>query len=299
MVSLRAKLFLRIMRLMSMKKEGTLNVEENRKNLEKRVFLFRKPRNVRVEQILIEGIYCEWLLPPKSDKDCVIVYLHGGSYNAGSPNTHRGIAARIGKNSEIPVLSLDYSLAPENPFPAALEDVITVFKWLIEQRKIKPSKIIIAGDSAGGGLTLATLIKLRDENISLPAAAVCLSPWTDLALTGDSIETKAKAEIMITKNELQQSVKLYFGDTDSKNPLVSPLYADLKGLPPLLIQTGTEEIALDDTIRFVEKAKEAGVDVTSDIWSGMWHVFQIYGNLMPESKKAIEKIGKFIQEKLI
>jgi acetyl esterase/lipase len=283
------------MKLMSMKDEGPINVEQNRKDLEKRVFLFRKPRKVEVEQVSIGGIPCEWLFPPLCDKNCVIIYLHGGSYNAGSPNTHRGLAARIGMASKVPVLSIDYSLAPENPFPAALEDVISVYSWLLEQ-KVKSDKIIIAGDSAGGGLTLATLIKLRNENIALPAAAVCLSPWTDLALTGDSIETKAEVEVMITKTELQQSAKLYLGDTDSKNPLASPIYADLKRLPPLLIQTGTEEIALDDTIRFVEKAKEAGVDVTSDIWSGMWHVFQIFGNLMPESKKAIEKIGKFVQE---
>ena len=297
MVSLRARIFLGIMRLMSMKDEGLLNVEQNRENLEKRVFLFRKPKNVEVEQISIRGIPCEWLIPPLSDKDCVIIYLHGGSYIAGSPNSHRSIAARIGKASKIPVLFIDYSLAPENPFPAALEDVIKVYTWLLEQNK-KSNKIIIAGDSAGGGLTLATLIKLRDENMVLPAAAVCLSPWTDLALTGDSVKTKAKEEVMVTKSELQQSVKLYLKEADSKNPLASPLYADLKGLPPLLLQTGTKEIILDDTTRFAKKAIEADVDVTADIWPGMWHVFQIFGNLMPESKKAIEKIGEFIQKRL-
>ncbi|NPD87342.1 MAG: alpha/beta hydrolase [Asgard group archaeon] len=295
MVSLRARLFIIIMRLMSMKDEGILNVEENRKNLENRVFLFRKPKNVKVEQVSIEGISGEWLFPPKSYKDCAIIYLHGGSYNAGSLNTHRGIAARIGKTSEIPVLCLDYSLAPENPFPAGLEDVITAYKWLIDQKGIKSNKIIIAGDSAGGGLALATLIKLREETISLPAAAVCLSPWTDLALTGDSVETKTKEEIMATKIELQQSAEIYLKGTDSKNPLASPLYADLEGLPPLLLQTGTEEIILDDTTRFAEKAIKAKVDVTADIWPGMWHVFQIFGNLMPESKKAIKKIGEFIR----
>ncbi|MHA2357974.1 MAG: alpha/beta hydrolase, partial [Candidatus Heimdallarchaeaceae archaeon] len=206
---------------------------------------------------------------------------------------------RIGKTSEIPVLCLDYNLAPENPFPTALEDVTTVYKWLIDHKEIKHNKIVIAGDSAGGGLALATLIKLRDENIALPAAAVCLSPWTDLALTGDSTVTKTKEEIMVTKYELHQSAEIYLKGEDSKNPLASPLYADLEGLPPLLLQTGTKELILDDTIRFTEKALKAGVDVTSDIWTGMWHVFQIYGNLMPESKKAIKKIGKFIQEKLL
>ena len=298
MVILRARIFLKIMKLMKMKDYGPIDVEKKRKNLESRVFLFRKPRDVRVEQVLIEGVSCEWLFPPNSNKNCVIIYLHGGAYTAGSPNTHRGIAARIGKTSEIPVLFIDYSLAPENPFPAALEDVIAVYKWLIEQRKFKPNKIIIAGDSAGGGLSLSTLIKLRDDNIPLPAAAVCLSPWTDLAITGDSIETKTEEEVMLTKKELQQAADIYLKDTDNKNPLASPLYADLKGLPPILLQTGTKEIILDDTIRFAEKAKKAGVEVISDIWPGMWHVFQIYGNLMPESKRALKEIGKFIKESL-
>ena len=238
------------------------------------------------------------MYPSKSDKECVIIYLHGGAYNAGSLKTHRGIAAHIGLVSESPVLFLDYKLAPEYPFPAALEDVFLVYNWLLEQEGIKSSKIIIAGDSAGGGLTLATLIKLRDSNKPLPAAAVCLSPWTDLALTGESIETKANEEIMITKNDLQYAAKIYLRDIDTKNPLASPLYADLEGLPPILLQTGTEEIILDDTLRFAEKAKNAGVDVTTDIWAGLWHVFQIFGNLMPESKKALKKIGGFIREKL-
>ena len=283
---------------MSMKKEGILDVEKGRKNLERRVFLFRKPLNVEVIQAEIEGISIEWLIPPKSNQDCVIIYLHGGAYYCGSFKTHRGIAARIGKVSEVPVLFPDYSLAPEKPFPAALEDVITVYEWLIKEKGINPDKIVIAGDSAGGGLTLAVLIKLRDDKKDLPAAAVCLSPCTDLALTGDSVKTKEKEELMLTETEIKQAAKLYLKNNDNKNPLASPLYADMKGLPPIMLQTGTEEILLDDTTRFVEKAMKAGVEVTSDIWSGMWHVFQIYGNLMPESKKAIEKIGEFIQEKL-
>jgi acetyl esterase/lipase len=281
-----------------MKYDGPIDVERKRKNLESRVFLFRKPRNVSVEEISIEGISCEWLFPPSYNKDWVVIYLHGGAYIAGSPNTHRGLAARIGKTSESPVLFIDYSRAPENPFPAALDDVVKVYSWLIKQKEVNPKKIVITGDSAGGGLTLSTLIKLREDGMSLPAAAVCLSPWTDLAITGESVEKKAKEEIMLTRNELIQSAKIYLGDTDCKNPLASPLYADLKGLPPILLQTGSKEIILDDTTRFAKKAKEEGVEVISDIWPGLWHVFQIYGNLMPESKKALEKIGRFIREKL-
>jgi len=296
MVSFRAKFFMKIMKLMSLKEEGVLDIEKQRKELENNVFLFKKPRKMKVRSLEINGISAEWLYQKDQIEDRAILYLHGGSYNAGSLNTHRSLAARIGKVSSSPVLSIDYRLAPENPFPAALEDAVSAYIWLIEYKNIKPSKIAIAGDSAGGGLTFATLLKLRDEEKTLPACAISLSPWTDLALTGDSIKTKADVDIMLTENEGEQSAELYLKDIDRKHPLASPLYADLKGLPPLLIQTGTAEIILDDSTRFAEKAEKSDVKVTLDLWSDMPHVFQIFGNLMPESKKALEKIGDFIKE---
>ncbi len=293
MVSLCAKFFVGIMRLMKMKNHGTLDVEKARKDLEGQVFLFKTPRNVKVEPISIEGILAEWLLPKGCNIDRVIIYLHGGSYHAGSLRTHRGLAARIGINSNSSVLSVDYSLAPENPFPAAIKDVVTVYKWLLEAQGFAPKKIIISGDSAGGGLTLASLLKLREENLSLPAAGICLSPVTDFAITGESIKTKAKEEIMLTENEIKQSVEIYAKGQSVKHPLISPLYADLPGLPPLLIQTGTAEILLDDSTRFAQKAIEQGVTVDLDLWDNMFHVFQIFGKLIPESKKALKKIGDF------
>ncbi|MHA1482582.1 MAG: alpha/beta hydrolase [Candidatus Heimdallarchaeaceae archaeon] len=293
MVSLCAKFFVGIMRLMKMKNHGPLDVEKARKDLEGQVFLFKTPRNVKVEPISIEGIPAEWLLPKGCHIDRVIIYLHGGSYHAGSLRTHRGLAARIGINSNSSVLSVDYSLAPENPFPAAIEDVVTVYKWLFEAQGFDPKKIIISGDSAGGGLTLASLLKLREENLSLPAAGICLSPVTDFAITGESMKTKAKEEIMLTENEIKQSVEIYAKGQSVKHPLVSPLYADLSGLPPLLIQTGTSEILLDDSTLFAQKAVEQGVTVDLDLWDNMFHVFQIFGNLIPESKKALKKIGEF------
>ena len=171
--------------------------------------------------------------------------------------------------------------------------MVTVYKWLLEAQGFAPKKIIISGDSAGGGLTLASLLKLREENLSLPATGICLSPVTDFAITGESIKTKAKEEIMLTENEIKQSVEIYAKGQSVKHPLISPLYADLPGLPPLLIQTGTAEILLDDSTRFAQKAIEQGVTVDLDLWDNMFHVFQIFGKLIPESKKALKKIGDF------
>lgn len=296
MASLRTKFFIQIVKMLSLKNEGKMIVEEKRKNLEKNVFLFHKPLKTQIETLNVNHISAEWLSRKKQPQDRVIIYLHGGYYLSGSVKTHRSIAARIGKHSNSPVLLLNYRLAPEHKFPASLDDSVSAYDWVLEHKKIKPNKIVIAGDSAGGGLTLATLIKLRDQKKVPPAGGVCLSPWIDLALTGDSWKTKAEEDIMITKNEAIQGAEYYLGDVDRKNPLASPLYANLEGLPPLLIQIGTSEVLLDDSTRFAEKAKKSGVKVDLELWPGMFHVFQIFGYLMPESKKALKKIGEFIKE---
>jgi acetyl esterase/lipase len=296
MVSLRAKFFIGIMKHMSFKNEGKMIIEQKRKKLEENVFLFHVPRKTIVEELTIAGIQAEWLSRKNQPNDRLIIYLHGGYYVSGSPRTHRSLAARIGKISNSPVLLLDYRLAPENKFPAALEDVTNTYSWVLEHKNISANKIVIAGDSAGGGLTLASLIKLRDEGGDLPAGGVCISPWTDLGMTGESVKTNADIDIMITENEGHQAAEFYLGDLDRKTPLASPLYAELENLPPLLIQTGTHEVILDDSVRFVEKAKKSGVNVKLDLWPGMFHVFQIFAPLIPESKKALRKIGNFIEE---
>ena len=195
------------------------------------------------------------------------------------------------------MLILGYRLAPEHPFPAALEDSVRAYEWLINSEGYNPKKLIIAGDSAGGGLTIATLVKLRDQGVSLPAAAVCLSPWTDLAATGESIKTKLHEDPFISPDELIFDARLYLGKTDPKNPYASPLYANFKGLPPLCIQVGSAEIILDDSTRLAKRAKEAGVEEQLDIWEDMIHVFQAFAVLAPESIEGINKIGEFINKK--
>ncbi|MHA1198946.1 MAG: alpha/beta hydrolase [Candidatus Heimdallarchaeaceae archaeon] len=281
---------------MSLKNEGKMDVEKKRKKLRDDVFLFKKPRKTIIETLDINGLPAEWLSRKNQPNDRAILYLHGGYYISGSPDTHRSLAARICKVSNSPVLSIDYRLAPENEFPASLEDSISAYSWILNHKKISPQNVVIAGDSAGGGLTLSTLIKLRDEKIALPAGGVCLSPWTDLALTGESVKTNAEIDIMITENEALQAAEYYLKDGDRKDPLASPLYANLEGLPPLFIQTGTAEVLLDDSTRFAEKAEKSGVNVELDLWEDMFHAFQIFGILLPESKKALEKIGIFIKK---
>ncbi len=271
-------------------------VEDIRQGLEMLGAISIIPRGLKRHKEEIGSMKALWLTIPEITESKAILYLHGGGYVAGSIKTHRELVGRIALASQAPALLIDYRLAPENPFPAALEDAVAAYQWLQTNKKIPPEKIIIAGDSAGGGLTVATLVKLRDDHQPLPAAAVLLSPWTDLARTGDSIGSKAELDPFIDAPGLKQMVDWYIGGEDEKNPLISPLYADLNGLPPLLIHVGTFEILLDDSIRLAENAKTAGVNTKLEIWEDCIHVFQAFASMCPEGGDAIEKIGNFIQK---
>jgi acetyl esterase/lipase len=253
-------------------------------------------KDTKLEKIDVDGIPAAWVSTPEVVKDKAILYLHGGGYIEGSITSHKDLAQRISRAAKAKVLVLDYRLAPEHPFPAALEDSTRAYSWLVDTEGYLPQNIVIAGDSAGGGLTVATLVKLRDEGIVLPAAAVCLSPWTDLALTGDSMKEKVHEDPFVTPNDTMFSAMMYLGKTDPKNPYASPLYANLKDLPPLCIQVGTAEVLLDDATRLATRAKKAGVEVQLDIWEDMIHVFQAFAVLAPEGQEGIEKIGEFIKK---
>jgi monoterpene epsilon-lactone hydrolase len=256
------------------------------------------PKDAKCEPLNAAGIPAEWISVPESKSSKIVLYFHGGGYIAGSIDSHRDLCIRIARASKTRVLLIDYRLAPEHLFPAALEDAIKVYQWLISSKGINSKKIIIAGESAGGGLTIATLIKLKNENINLPKAAICLSPFMDLAVTGDSVKTKAEIDPMVTKEDLEFCAKQYLGDQDRKNPFASPLYADLQDLPPLLIQVGSSEVLLDDSLRFVDRAKNAGAEVSLEVWDEMIHMFQLYAYVVPEGQEAINKIGEFIQKSL-
>ena len=276
--------------------ETKKRVTDQRETLEHMANMIKLPEDVEVNKVTIEGIDATWLKTPRSNDNHVVLYLHGGGYVTGSFNSHKDLVYRLSKESKCRIITIEYGLAPEHPYPKGLNDVVTIYKWLISEGKIKPNKLIIAGDSAGGGLTLVTLLKLRDLGISLPSAGVCLSPWTDLTFTGESYHDRNINDPGITLDELMFDARLYLGDNDPENPYISPVYGDLSGLPPLLIHVGTAEKLLNDSTRIYDTAKEAGTDITLKIWQDMIHVFQAYAVLISEGQESIVEIGNFIQK---
>lgn len=255
------------------------------------------PPGITVSPVDAGGVHAEWISNPTAALQHVLLFLHGGGYNAGSCITHRELAARLSLAANIRVLLLDYSLAPENPFPAAIEDVAAGYRWLLEGG-IVPEQVVIGGDSAGGGLALATLVWLRDHGVPLPAAGVLLSPWLDLTLTGPSFQTRAAVDPLGSYKGFQRAVGYYLGTSDPTHPLASPLFADLRDLPPLLVQVGEHELLLSDSTRLAERAREAGVEVKLEVWEAMWHVWHAWAGTLPEGQQAIERIGAFIREQL-
>ena len=241
------------------------------------------------------GISAEWLTPAGGDPHSVILYLHGGGYLLGSVDSHRALLERLAKASGRRVLAINYRLAPEAPFPAPVEDACAAYRWLLAQG-IAAKRIAISGDSAGGGLVLATLIALRDAGDAMPGCAVPISPWTDMEGTGASMETRAAVDPMVQKGPLVEMAGAYLQGADSKNPLASPLYGDFKGLPPLLIQVGDAETLLDDTTRIVPKLKAAGVDVTMEVWPDMIHVWHLFAPMLDKGQEAIDGIGAFVRK---
>jgi len=227
----------------------------------------------------------------------VVLYLHGGGYAIGSIKTHRALAANISKAAGVRVLLIDYRLAPEHPHPAAVDDAVTAWRWLLRQG-LDPSRMVISGDSAGGGLTMATLIALRDAGEALPACAVPISPWVEMEAVSESWTTRAEADPMVHIEGLKLMADWYLNGQDPRAPLASPLHADLSGLPPLLVQVGDAEVLLDDSTRLVEKAKAAGVDATCDVIPDGIHVMHAFAPLVPEATAAIDRLAAFVRQHL-
>ena len=268
-------------------------ISEQRRDMEKTAALFAMPADIECREVDVAGIPGEWICPHHSDPEPVILYLHGGGYSLGSVATHRPLIARIALACQARALAIDYRLAPEYPFPHAIDDARNAYSWLIEQG-ISPRKIIIMGDSAGGGLSIATLLSLKDANAEMPAAAVCISPWTDMEASGASFSEKAKADPMIDRQGVVEFAAMYLNGADPRSPLASPLYADLRGLPPLLLQVGSCEVLLDDSTRIAERARNAGVEVELQVWDNMIHVWHYLVRSLPQAQQAIAKIAAFV-----
>jgi acetyl esterase/lipase len=250
---------------------------------------------VRTETVDANGVPAEWVTAAGTEAARTILYLHGGGYVIGSPATHRGLAERLSKAAGARVLVIDYRLAPEHPFPAPVEDATKAYRWLLASG-VSASSIAVAGDSAGGGLTAATLIALRDAGDALPAAGICLSPWVDMEGIGESMTLRAELDPMVQKEGLLGMARLYLQGADPRSPLAAPLYADLHGLPPLLVQVGTSETLYDDATRLAERAKAAGVNVTLEPWDEMIHVWHLFAEMLPEGQKALDRIGEFVRQ---
>ncbi len=255
----------------------------------------RVARDVTCEGFRIGNLEAEWIVPPEAASDRVILYLHGGGYVMGSIATHRATVARIARAAKARALAIEYRLAPEHQFPAAVDDALAAYQWLLAQG-YKPGKIVIAGDSAGGGLTLAALLAIRDAKAPMAAAGVAISPWADLEGTGDSHKTRAHRDPMVGSANLGPMARHYIGNQDPKHPLASPIHADYRGLPPLLIQVGDAETLLDDSNRVAARAKEHGVKVELEVWDDMVHVWHAFAKILPEGQQAIDKIGKFVRQ---
>jgi monoterpene epsilon-lactone hydrolase len=253
--------------------------------------------DIKVEPVDAGGVNAEWVTSSESRSERVILYTHGGCYISGSPLTVRECCSRVARAAEAKVLSLDYRLAPEHPFPAALDDVIAAYTWLLESG-YQARNIVISGESAGGGLTFAALMKIRDDaRLPMPALGVPISPWIDMTLQHKSLKCNVSRDIASTV-PLEIGARLYVGSSDPRGPYVSPLFGDLAGLPPLLIQVGGGEVLLDDGIAIAHEARRQGVDMTLEVWPEMVHVWHWYATELDEGREAIESIGEFIKRRL-
>lgn len=266
---------------------------ERRANLAEMASSPPAPEGVTVEEVVLADRPAERLVPEGALDDRTILYLHGGGYCSGSPDTHRGLAGSLALAAGCTVVVLDYRLAPEDPFPAGLNDALLAFDQL------RPGRVALAGDSAGGGLALAAAVALRERGGAAPVALALFSPWVDLTQTAASMSSLAEADPMLTDDALRQMADGYLAGTDARTPLASPLFADLADLPPMRIDVGSDEVLLDDSTSLAERAKAANVDVTLAVWPEMIHVFQAFPpDLVPEAAASIGATGDFLASHL-
>ncbi len=298
MLSIRSHLLKMLLRR-SVRKTSHIPFSQCRPLMDRQVRLFKSARGVSQSCTRVGGRDAQWLIPQRAVADAAVLYLHGGAYVSGSIRSHRALASHIARASQVRVLLLDYRLAPEHPFPAALEDAVAAFEWMQSELRLQPDRIVIAGDSAGGGLSLATALRIRNSGQPLPRALVALSPWTDLTCSGESFARLGhKDPFFPTADRLHQAALAYAHQTPLNHPEVSPRFADLCGLPEIYIQVGSDEALLSDSVDLAKQASDARVSVRLEEWPGMWHVWQLFCDWMPESRDAISRIGDYINDAL-
>ncbi len=297
MPSVRARAFHRIIRHHRLFGEDGADIETLRARIVRNAPPLWPWSGVHVGPRRGAGVEGEWLVPKRAAADQVLLYIHGGGWFMGSPKTHRALVAALARAARVRAFSLDYRLAPEHPYPAALDDCVAAYEWLLEGG-VRPERVVVGGDSAGGNLALALMLRLRAAGTPLPAGAVLLSPITDLALTGASHTTHKAEDPYFAHVELGPTIAQYVGAADRTSPYLSPLRADLGGLPPMLIHAGDHEVLLDDAVRLGERAAVAGVEVHTVVWPGMMHVFQTLAPYVPEARTANREIGEFIRSRM-
>ena len=296
MASIQNVFFRTYMRLVAKKdKQVNYTTEEVRESIIKLTNMSPIPRGVEYESVKLNGIEAEWVIPNNIENNGVVLFSHGGAYVAGSVDTHKALVGRLALASKTKFISVEYGLAPEKPFPHGLEDIIKIYNLLIN-KGFDHKKIIFAGDSAGGGLSICALIKLKDDGAPQPAGAAVMSPWLDLTCSQDSAVRLADEDVFVSVAAAKNCAKQY-AENDLTNPYASPLYADPTGLPPIYIQVSNSETLLDENIKFFENSKNAGVDIKIERLDKMIHVWQGFAPFLPEANEAIEKIGVYIEKK--
>ncbi len=248
---------------------------------------------VSVSPVDMDGVSGLWLVPEGCESAPVILYFHGGGFRLASARAYRPYGSQLARACQARVLLVDYRLAPEHQFPAAVDDAVTAYRWLRAQGQ-PAERIVIGGDSAGGGITASALVALRDAGDALPAGGVCISPWVDLTNTNESFKTRVDADKLFSPAQAAEATALYLGDSDPKNPLASPVFADLSGLPPLLVHVGDAEVLLDDASALAERARAASVEVTHRIYPEMPHVWHLSYPAFPEAVEAVDEIAAFV-----
>jgi epsilon-lactone hydrolase len=270
------------------------DIGERRRDIDARGRQYELADDVVVEPVVIDGVRAEWTSTPGVDRCQAILYLHGGGYVIGSLDSHRHVAAEAGRAAQARTLALDYRLAPEHPFPAAVEDALAGYRFLLAEG-VQPDAIAIAGDSAGGGLVVAAMMAIRDAGLRQPACGWTVSPWVDMEAIGETMTSKAATDPTVQKPAILDLAKLYLNGADPRSPLAAPIYGDLRGLAPLLIQVGAAETLLDDAIRLARIAGAADVAVNLQIWPEMIHVWHLYHPELAAGRRAIAAGGEFVR----